>query len=142
MHSIKQQKRKGGPSFSALRQFAVEVKLTSKCSVHLLLFLGYSSEPKAIQNRFRSSLGKPLTRDSVSNLIFSICLRFYMHHYPPPAGPICLPTRFSLRLPFQGVRKLTTKTPSGIPTGLAACRYPSASAQRESCALPLFRLLP
>ena len=28
--------------------------------------------------------------------------------------------RLSLGLPFQGVRKLTFETPSGIPTGLAA----------------------
>ena len=29
-------------------------------------------------------------------------------------GPICVPTQFSLRLPFQGDRKLTNETLGGI----------------------------
>ena len=46
-----------------------------------------------------------------------------------PSGPSSAKTnvtRFSIRFPFQGVRKLSKETPSGIPTGLAASRHPPA----------------
>ena len=46
----------------------------------------------------------------------------------PRAHGITLPTKIALRLPFQGVRKLRRKTPSGIPTGLAASRHAPASS--------------
>ena len=64
----KKQKRKGGPSFSAIREFTAEVKLASKCYFICWLFFWPFLEPTSIRNRFQSGLGKPLKRDSVSNL--------------------------------------------------------------------------
>ena len=43
-------------------------------------------------------------------------------------GQISSATRFSLRLPCQGVRKLTKEPLSGIPKGLAASRQMSSNA--------------
>ena len=88
-------------------------------------FLGSHLDPNSLQNAFESTLQKPFKRDNVPNL--NVCIWFHLCALQMPSGPSSARwtvTGFSLRLPCPGVRKVTTETPSDIPTGLAASRHP------------------